>query len=236
MPSVGMADRGVLLPRLLLVACVSLAVAGCNAATLNRLSNAPISEQNPGTSVKVKNPDPDKWSFIPPVQPVQSISSVPPAPPRPGMWACKPLACSGDTAVVVTTGRSPTRNPDRTALEKAAKLLPTQFKAQDLMVEAASEGDDRITPLSSKVTSLRGYPAIVAEAKRTTRRKDRFMMRGDIFIGLLTVRTVSVAPTRAEAAKHFESFVAAMEIVDVERQPANAPVTALDTQAPMAVQ
>jgi hypothetical protein len=226
-----MADRGVLLPRLLLVACVSLAVAGCNAATLNRLSNAPISEQNPGTSVKVKNPDPGKWAFVNPVP--ANPAALNPTPARPGFWICKPLACAGDAAVSVFTGRSPTRNPDRTALEKAAKLLPTQFKAQDLMMEAASEGDERITSLSSKVTTVRDYPAIVAEAKRTSYRKERFMLRADLFIGVLQVRVVSIATQRAEAMKHFESFVAAMEIVDVERQPG---VATTDPQAPMAVQ
>jgi hypothetical protein len=224
-------------PKLLLIACVSLAVAGCNAAALNKVSNAPISQENPGTSVRIKNPDPGKWTFVNPAPTNPAVATPAPAtaaPQRPGFWVCKPLACAGDAAVSVSTGRSPTRNPDRTALEKAAKLLPTQFKAQDLMMEAASEGDERITSLSSKVTKVRDYPAIIAEAKRTSYRKDRFMLRADLFIGVLQVRVVSIATQRAEAMRHFESFVAAMEIVDVEKpggeSPMAVPVTTLDAQ------
>jgi hypothetical protein len=42
---------------------VSLAIAGCSGTALNRVAaNAPISEENPGTSIKVKNPDPGKWT------------------------------------------------------------------------------------------------------------------------------------------------------------------------------
>ena len=212
-----------------LTVCASVAVAGCNATTFNKVSSAPISRENPGTSVKIKNPDPGKWAW------------VPPAGTRPGVWVCKPLACSGNSGVAITTGRSPTRNPDKAALEKAAKLLPTQFKAQDLMMEAASEGDERITSLSSKVTSVRDYPAIVAEAKRSSYRKERFILRADIFIGLLTVRVVSMAPSRPEAMKHFESFVAQMDIIDVERPvggatPATAPVATFEAEPTLAAQ
>jgi len=203
--------------------CVALALAGCGGA-LNKVgTNAPISAENPGTSVKVKNPDPGKWAF------------VPPAPPRPGVWVCKPLACSGNAGVIVTSGPSPTRNPDKQALQKAAKLLPTQFKAQDLMMDAASEGDERITSLSSKVTTVRDYPAIVAEAKRTSRRKDSYILRADIFIGMVQVRVISTAPARAEAMKHFESFVAAMEIVDVEKPGAAEPAVPASTVEPVAI-
>lgn len=179
-----------------------LALGGCGSVL--KTATAPISSENPGTNVKIKNPDPAKWAYIPQ------------APQRPGTWVCKPLACAGQAGVAISTGRSPTRHPDRTALEKAAKLLPTQFKAQDLMMDAASEGDERITSLSSKVTTLRDYPAIVAEAKRTIRGKATFMVRADMFVGMVMVRIVSLSTERQEAMKHLESFVAQMEILDVE--------------------
>lgn len=214
------------------ILCASLVLAGCSGSALNKLSNAPISEQNPGTSINIKNPDPGKWAFVAPA--ATAAAPATPGQPRPGFWVCKPLACSGAAAVSISTGRSPTRNPDKVALEKAAKLLPTQFKAQDLMMDAASEGDERITSLSSKVTTARGYPAIVAEAKRTSRRKDSFLLRADLFIGVMQVRVSSIAPQRAEAMKHFESFVAAMEIVDVEK-PGGEPAVPASTIEPVAI-
>jgi hypothetical protein len=73
----------------------------------------------------------------------------------------------------------PDAAPDRKALEKAAKLLAVQTRAQDMMAEAASEGDERITALSSRVTDVRGYPAIIAESKRTSSGKASFVIRSD---------------------------------------------------------
>ena len=105
--------------------------------------------------------------------------------------------------------------PDRKALEKAANLLAVQTRAQDMMMDAASEGDERVAPLSSRVTDIRGYPAIIAESKRTNRGKASFVMRGELFVGLIKVRLVSSSGDRAEAKRNFDEFVAAMEILDV---------------------
>jgi hypothetical protein len=58
------------------------------------------------------------------------------------------------------------------------------------------------------VTEVRGYPAIMAEAKKTTRGKTDYVYRSDIFVGL----TMSV---RAEAKRHFDVFAEAMDILDV---------------------
>ena len=93
-------------------------------------------------------------------------------------------------------------------------------------MEAASEGDERVTPISSRVTEVRGYPAIVAESKRTSRGKHSYVYRGDLFVGTLLVRLVSSAPDRDEAKRHFDSFATAMEISDVEPSAPPAPAEA----------
>jgi hypothetical protein len=134
--------------------------------------------------------------------------------------------------VAINTAPSPTRNPDRIALEKAAKLLPAQARAQDIMMEAASEGDERQTSLSSKVTEMRGYPAIIAEVRRTTRAKVRYILRGDLFVGNILVKIVSISSTREEAKRNFDEFVVAMEIVDVE--PSAPSVNTIASDAPVA--
>jgi hypothetical protein len=102
-----------------------------------------------------------------------------------------------------------------------------------MMVDAASEGDERLTPLSSRVTEVRGYPAIIAETKRTSRGKANYTMRGELFIGAMLVKMMSVAPQRDEAKRHFDSFVAAMEINDVE--PSSAPAASPAPVAPVAL-
>src|SRR5262249_25965429 len=131
-------------------------------------------------------------------------------------YACKPMACAGTVLVAVQMVPSPTRHPDRKALEKAAKLLPTQAKAQDLVAAAASEGDIRITSLPSKVAELRGYPAILAETKKTVRGKAAFTLRGDIFVGSVLVKVLCQSTERTETKRCFDAFVAALDIKDME--------------------
>jgi hypothetical protein len=199
--------------RLGLIVAASVALAGCGGA---KLANVPPSPERPGTRVTTKNPNPEKWEAV---RAAGSTSGA-------AFFVCKPLACADRAAVAVQLGRSPTRNPDRAALEKAAKLLATQTRAQDMVMEAASEGDDRVAPLSSSVTELRGYQAIVAESKRTSRGKVSYVVRGDIFVGLLMVRVLSSSTVRADARKHFDSFVEAMDIIDFEAPPGSAPPAA----------
>jgi hypothetical protein len=211
----------------LAVLAAALLVAGCGAGT--GVSNLPVSPERPGTNIKIANPNPTKWN-----NPVQQG-------PRYGnarFYVCKPLACAGTSMVAIQTAQSPTRNPDRTALEKAAKLLPTQAKAQDMMMDAASEGDERQASLSSAVTEARGYPAIIAELKRTTRGKVSYVMRGDLFIGNALVKVFSASTTREAAKRHFDEFVNTLEITDFEPPApapgtvqANAPGSANDPQA-----
>ena len=200
--------------RWVVVVAASAVLAGCAGANL---ANAPPSPERPGTSVTTKNPDPQKWEF--------ARSNTPPRPGEARIFLCKPLACADRAVVGIQVAKSPTRHPDRAALQKAAKLLATQTRAQDMVMEAASDGDERVTPLSSSVTELRGYSAIMAESKRTSRGKVSYLVRGDIFVGLLMVRVMSASEVRADARKHFDAFVAAMEIIDVEPQMPGAPST-----------
>jgi len=205
----------------------SLVVSGC--AGTGALSNAPPSPDRPGTRITLNNPDPNKWAAA------ARRANVPP--PRPGqvaqVWVCRPLACAGNAVVGIQSQPSPTRHPDRAALEKMAKFLPAQARAQDVMMEAASDGEERMTPLSSKVTEVRGYPAIMAETKRTSKSKVSFSLRGELFVGTMLVHVVSLSTDRAEARKHFDSFVGAIEILDVP--PADDPVGA-PAQAPVALE
>jgi len=185
----------------------ALALAGCTST--GQLAVGDPTLDKPGTRITLRNPNNQKWMAV------QQAGQ--PRPTNARMWVCRPLACaSGQAVVAAQNSLSPTRHPDRKALEKAAKLLAVQTRAQDIMAEAASEGDERITALSSRVTDVRGYPAIIAESKRTSRGKVSFVVRGELFIGLFRVQLVSASSDRADAKRYFDEFVAAMEIVDVE--------------------
>lgn len=187
-------------------------LAGCSHRAL--LGGTKVSVEHPGTSISYNNPNPQKWTRV--LTPSRLHPTV-------SIFACKPLACAGAAAVSIRVTRSPTRHPDHTALEKAAKLLLTQTKAQDLMMDAASDGDERISPVSSKVTEIRGYPAILAETRRTSRGKTRHMLSGHLFIGLQLVQISALATTSAQARRYFDEFVTGLAIVDVEPGAPNVP-------------
>jgi hypothetical protein len=191
--------------RYAIIVMTGLLLAGC-AGGLANLTPGP---GMPGTRVTIKSPNPEKWAVA--QTPSQAKAN------NMQVWACKPLACSAERSVVAGTfGKSPTRNPDKEALARAAKLLAVQTRAQDMVMDAASEGEERITPLASGVTEIRGYPAITAESKKTYGRgKTDYIYRGDVFVGLTMVRLTSISSVRAEAKRHFDEFAEAMEIIDV---------------------
>jgi hypothetical protein len=215
----------------LALVAAGLALAGC--AGTGGLNGALPTAQRPGTSVTLRNPDPDKWV----VARLPTNAQQPQQRPNNGqissVWVCRQLACPGETMVGIGTGPSPTRHPDRTALEKMAKFMPAQARAQDAMMEVASDGEDRITPLSSKVTEVRSYPAILSETKRMSRGKVRYNLRGDLFVGTMMVRVLVMAPDLKSAKQHFDSFVDALDIVDVP--PATDP-SAAQGVAPVALE
>jgi hypothetical protein len=224
-----------------IVVAAGLVLAGCAASTQGaRVANpgSPDGQttvmdtpaaglDRPGTRLTIRNPDPAKWQAAnrQSNQQNRAVTTV---------WLCRPLACAGPNALVaIQTSPSPTRSPNRTALERVAKLIPAQAKAQDLVMDAASDGDERLTPLSSKITQVRDYPAILTEMKRTSRGKVNFIYRGDLFIGLFVVRIVAASSDRKEAQQNFTSFVSAFDVLD---QPPPAPgepaAVALDAPPP----
>jgi hypothetical protein len=200
-----------------LVAVAGLWLAGCAGVggpnSPAGLAQGP-SPERPGTRIQWRNPDEAKW------QRVRATRQV--ADPRSGrtqklttIWSCRPLACAGNAAVATESVPSPTRDPDRTALERIAKLIPAEIKARDVMMEAASEGDERMTPLGTRISEVRGYPAILTETRRTSRGKHRYLYRGDVFVGMLIVRVIALSGDRAEAKRSFDAFMAALDIADV---------------------
>jgi hypothetical protein len=225
--------------RWLAVATASLALIGCTTSgTTTRVASSPRDDaqttvmdtpgslDRPGTRLTIRNPDPAKWMPINRQTNQQNRSMT-------TVWTCRPLACAGkNVAVAIQTSPSPTRSPNRTALERVAKLLPAQAKAQDVMMEAASDGDERLTSLASKVTQVRDYPAILTELKRTSRGKVSYIYRGDLFIGLFVVRIISASSERDEAQRSFSAFVTAFEVIDRPPDaPAEPAAVALDSQA-----
>ena len=195
------------------LATTLLLVAGCQTA------RGPGASAN-GTAIKIANADPTKWEG----RRVPSMNAT--------VWTCRPLACADRAVVAVQTARSPTRNPDPKALEKLAKMLPAQTKAQNVVLEIASDGNESIETLSSKVTRLRDYPAILTESKRSGRGKPTYTVTGHIFAGLVHIKLMSQSVDRVAAKRHFEDFVDVINIDD--HPPAESAAAAAAQAAPAA--
>jgi hypothetical protein len=210
--------------RLLFLLVALPALAGCVTSKSSGLNSADFMQSVPGqavsqsgTQVKITNPNPTRWIVVPTPARYRVLGVT--------IFACRPLACAGPASVVFGSHRSPTRDPDRHALEKAAKLLPTQAKAKDLVMDAASEGEERLTSLSSKVTTIRGYPAIIAETKRTSHRKVTYIYQGHLFIGDRLIKMGAISSRRDEAKRNFNEFVAVLSIEDyLPSAPATQPI------------
>jgi hypothetical protein len=194
----------------------ALALGGCQTAstvgpmggaiTMNA-REASLSGGQAGTQVSVRSPDPTKWVS-------RRVGNM-------MIWACRPLACAdARTGVGVAITRASTRNPDPEALRKLAKILPAQTNAQNAVLEIASDGQEKVESLSSRVTTLRGYPAITTETKRSGRGKPAFDATAYVFVGLAQVRISSVSLDRQVSKRHLDDFVAAMQIDD---RPPGAP-------------
>jgi hypothetical protein len=152
------------------------------------------------TNIVLKSPDPTRWTGrrVPGGQ----------------VWICRPLACADRALIEARMTRSPTRDPDDEALRKLAKLAPTQVRARNLMIEAASDGARRVDVLSSGVTRLGGYKAVVLETRATGGGKPIYSISANLFVGTVLVKFVSSSPDRALARAVLDRFVAAMEVDD----------------------
>ena len=112
--------------RWLAVATASLALIGCTTSgTTTRVASSPRDDaqttvmdtpgslDRPGTRLTIRNPDPAKWMPINRQANQQNRSMT-------TVWTCRPLACAGkNVAVAIQTSPSPTRSPNRTALERS---------------------------------------------------------------------------------------------------------------------
>lgn len=188
----------------------ALALGGCQTAsvgpmggaiTMNAREASLRSDGPAGTQVSVRSPDPTKWVS-------RRVGTI-------MVWSCRPLACADTrTGVGVSITRASTRNPDPEALRKLARILPAQTNAQNAVLEIASDGQEKMESLSSRVTTLRGYPAIVTETKRSGRGKPNFDATAYVFVGLAQVRISSISLDRQVSKRHLDDFVTAMQIDD----------------------
>lgn len=179
--------------RVAVIAATAL-VAGC--------VTAPVGPNNPGTRVRYRVPDLDKWvgqrSF--------DYRSV---------FRCRPLACPENSIVTVKLGVSPTRSPDPQALQKYAQDDAARQMAE--VEQASSTSPGRLQDLSlltSTVTKAKDYPAVHWEYRGQLNDKSVYIVRKIVFAGNGTVDVISSSLSLDVARRNGADFVALIEVED----------------------
>jgi hypothetical protein len=108
------------------MAAATIWLAGCMTAA--------VGPEHPGTRVRYKSPDPQKWIGS------QSFGD------RRATFRCRPLACPELSIVSIRTSASPTRSPDPQALQKFAQ--ESAEREMTTAEQASAEGGNRVRDLS----------------------------------------------------------------------------------------
>jgi hypothetical protein len=186
--------RGVF--RLAAMAAATIWLAGCMTAA--------VGPEHPGTRVRYKSPDPQKWIGS------QAFGD------RRAIFRCRPLACPELSIVSIRTAASPTRSPDPQALQKFA-----QESAQLEMTkagEASAEGGNRVRDLSllsTRVANVKNFPAVHWEYQGvSTDNKTIYIVRKMVFAGNTMIDVISSSLGLEVARRNSNDFVAVLEIED----------------------
>jgi hypothetical protein len=186
--------RGVF--RLAAIAAATIWLAGCVTAA--------VGPEHPGTRVRYKSPDPQKWIGN------QVFGD------RRAIFRCRPLACPELSVVSVRTAASPTRSPDPQALQKFAQESAAQEVAK--AEEASAEGGNRVRDvkvLSTRVASVKNFPTVHWEYQGlSTDNKTVFMVRKMVFAGNSVIDVISSSLGLEVARRNSNDFVAVLEIED----------------------
>lgn len=186
-----------MLHNLAMLSAALLALAGSPAAAQTPDKAAPA---KPTFQLRAKPPEPDKWN-------AKRDANNPRT-----TYDCKPLACPDKVRVIISAGKSPTRNPDPQALEKLAKVdLPKAARAASASREVMSDGAEKIDTLVSETTKLHGYPAVINETKYSRPNASVYKGIAIIFAGPAMVRVEAISPDQALMKKSLDDFIRVME-------------------------
>jgi hypothetical protein len=182
--------------RLAATAAATIWLAGCMTAA--------VGPEHPGTRVRYKSPDPQKWIGN------QVYGD------RRAIFRCRPLACPELSIVSVRTSASPTRSPDPQALHKFAQESAAREVAQ--AEQASAEGGNRVrevTVLSTRVATVKNFPAVLWEYQGlSTDNKTIYMVRKMVFAGNTMIDIISSSLGLEVARRNSNDFVAVLEIED----------------------
>ena len=182
--------------RLAAMAAATIWLAGCMTAA--------VGPDHPGTRVRYKSPDPQKWIGS------QTFGD------RRATFRCRPLACAELSIVSVRTSASPTRSPDPQALQKFAQ--ESAEREMTKAEEASAEGGNRVrnlSLLSTRVANVKNFPTVHWEYQGiSTDNKTVYIVRKMVFAGNSVIDVISSSLGLEVARRNSNDFVAVLEIED----------------------
>jgi hypothetical protein len=191
--------------RLAAVAAAVLSLGGCVTAA--------VGPEHPGTRVRTKSPDPQKWVGTQTFGDKRSI------------FRCRPLACAELSIVSIRISQSPTRSPDPQALQKYAQEDAERQTAQTEQASSEAVGRLRdVVLMSSKVTKVKEFPAVHWEYRASSTDKTLYIIREMVFAGNSAVDIISTSFGLEVARRNSNDFIGVMEVEDFA-PPAQAPPT-----------
>lgn len=154
---------------------------------------------------RLTNPDPAKWRDT-------ITQGAPDGSVRRG-FSCAVAVCPEPVSVILTTARGPLTTPSDSALQKLAReSIPKINESTSLQLQVQTDNRAKIETLSSRVTRVRAYPAILTEAKATVGDRSIFSTKAIVFTGTLLVTVTTEAPDRQSARDGTEAFASAFDV------------------------
>jgi hypothetical protein len=158
---------------------------------------AAVGPEHPGTRVRYKSPDPQKWIGS------QAFGD------RRAIFRCRPLACPELSIVSIRTAASPTRSPDPQALQKFAQ--ESAERERTTAEQASAEGGNRIRDislLSTRVANVKNFPTVHWEYQGVSSDNKT------VFAGNSVIDVISSSLGLEVARRNSNDFVAVLEIED----------------------
>ncbi len=188
------------------VVCAAMLIGGAASGQIPS-DKGPV---KPGSvRITTRAPEPGKWD----------LTSTPNGAER--IYRCKPLACPDPEQITFTFGKSPAAKIDPKALARYAEVeLPKNLRAIAAARTVMNDVPEKIETLSSKPSTLKGYPAVVNETKFSHGATTSYIQIVIIFAGPAMIRVHSSSANRELAQKTLTEFLDVMQIVEGPPRPA----------------
>ena len=170
-----------------------------------RVTNASTPPAAGEVKFTLRNPNPEQWT--PQIEQGARDGTV-----RTG-YTCKVLICPEPASVVVTRNVVRGARPDKTALEKIAKVnIPKMNEARNLELQVRSDNKAKFETLSSNTTKFGVFDSILSETKLTVAGRSRFASVATILAGRMIVIIRAEAGDRVTARKAVDAFAQSFTI------------------------